>query len=83
MSSRGIRGALRAAGIAMGILTSAITVSAAPAAGGWTAVAANGRGVHFLGYGATASIAAGRALFNCRHASQFPATCHIISDRHN
>jgi hypothetical protein len=39
--------------------------------------------VHFLGYGATASIAAGRALFNCRHASQFPATCHIISDRHN
>ena len=78
-----MRGALCTAGIVLGILTSVVTASAAPAAGGWTAVAANGRGVHFLGYGATAAIAADRALFNCRHASTFPARCHIVSDRHN
>jgi len=78
-----MRGALCTVGIVMGILTSVVTTSAAPAAGGWTAVAANGRGVHFLGYGPTAALAANRAMFNCRHASAFPATCHIVSDRHN
>ena len=80
---RGMRRALCTAGIVMGMLTSVATVSAAPAAGGWTAVAANGAGVHFVGYGATASFTASRALFHCRQASRFPATCHIISDRHN
>jgi hypothetical protein len=80
-AKQAIRGTVCAAGILVGLVASAAPAMAA-STGTWTAVAENGRGIHFVGHGFTHDRAAGHALFNCRHSDLTfnPESCRIVAD---